>query len=291
VISSGKQLRLRRILDPSAGTTVMFAFSHGTSAPEVLAGLEDPPAKVSAAMRGGANCAFLAPGLIHLLCPVVSRSRDFGVVVKVTATASRGRVPHQERLICSVERSVELGADGVVALLPFAPDNEADVIRLTAELGEACARLGMPFVAEAEYPNAYYGEADYAAEWGLPYLKRSARLCVECGADIVKSNWPGSAEAFAEITECVPVPVVVAGGSRESDLDLLTKLAAAMDGGASGCSVGRNIFQHADPEAMTRAICAVVKDRRDPQDALDDFLSGLIERDRADAHPLRTGQT
>lgn len=254
----------------------MFALSHGTSAPEVMPGLEDPARMVAAAMSGGASCAFLAPGLIESLTPLLAGSREFGVVVKVTATASRGRLPHQERQICSVERAAELGADGVVALLPFAPDNEADVIQLTAELGEACARAGMPFVAEAEYPNAYYGEADYAGEWGLPYLKRSARLCVECGADIVKSNWPGSAEAFAEIVDCVPVPVVVAGGSRESDLDLLAKIAAAVAGGASGCSVGRNIFQHDDPVAITRAICAVVKQARSPEEAFQENLSGLI---------------
>ena len=64
---------------------------------------------------------------------------------------------------------------------------------------------------------------------------------------------------------------VVAGGSRESDLDLLNKIAAALDGGASGCSIGRNIFQHANPEAMTRAICAVVKDRQDPEEALQEL--------------------
>jgi DhnA family fructose-bisphosphate aldolase class Ia len=254
----------------------MFAFSHGTSAPEVMPGLEDPSGMVAAAMNGGADCAFLAPGLVESLAPLLAGSRDFGVVVKVTATASRGRVPHQERLICSVERCAELGADGVVALLPFAPDNEADVIRLTADLGEACARVGMPFVAEAEFPNAYYGEADYANEWGLPYLKRSARLCVECGADVVKSNWPGTAAAFAEIVGCVPVPVVVAGGSRESDLDLLSRIGAAIEAGASGCSVGRNIFQHDDPEAMTRAISAVVKHGHSPEEALQENLSGLI---------------
>ena len=276
MMSTGKQLRLRRILDPDSRTAVMFAFSHGTSAPEVMDGLENPLEKVGAAMKGGADCAFLAPGLVESLAPQLAQSRDFGVVVKVTATASRGGVPHQERLICSVERCAELGADGVVALLPFAPDNEPDVIGLTAELGEACARLGMPFVAEAEYPNAYYGEADYANDWGLSYLKRSARLCFECGADIIKSNWPGSAEEFAEIVGCVPVPVVVAGGSRESDLDLLKKVAAAVEGGASGCSVGRNIFQHSDPTAMTRAICAVVRNGRTPEEAFEENLSGLI---------------
>ncbi len=82
-------------------------------------------------------------------------------------------------------------------MIPFAPENEPDVISLTAQIGEACDRLGMPYIAEAEFPNAYYDSGDdYAKEWGLPYLKRSARLCAELGADIVKSNWPGSARGI-----------------------------------------------------------------------------------------------
>ena len=106
-------------------------------------------------------------------------------------------------------------------------------------------------------------------------MRRSARLCAEVGADIVKSNWPGSAEAFREIVESVPVPVVVAGGSRESDLDLLDKLAQARSAGAIGCSVGRNIFQHDDPMAMTKAVTAVIRGTHTPERAQSEFLGAL----------------
>ena len=64
-------------------------------------------------------------------------------------------------------------------------------------------------------------------------------------------------------------PVVVAGGSRESDLDLLLKLQAAREAGAVGCSVGRNIFQHEAPERMVRAICAIFKDAATAREAHD----------------------
>src|ERR1700731_1129706 len=224
-MSSGKSLRLRRIIDPASQSTLMFAFSHGTSAPEVLPGIEDCRGRMEAARRGGADCIFLSPGLIEHLAPSLATAVGCGVVAKITATATRGAVKHQERLIASVEHCASLGADGVVAMVAFSPENEADVISMTGQLGEACSRLGIPFIAEAEFPNAYYGDEDYAERWGLSYLRRSARLCAELGADIVKSNWPGSAEQFHEIVEAVPVPVVVAGGSRESDLDLLTKIA------------------------------------------------------------------
>ena len=271
----GKSMRLRRIIDSETGTTVMFAFSHGTSAPDVLPGLENPTRVVEAAASGGADCVFLAPGLIEAVGDVVTTT-SLGVAVKVSATASRGGKPYQEVLTTSIERSLELGADAVVALIPFAPENEPDVIALTATLGEACGRWGMPFIAEAEYPNSYYGTENFADTWGVPYLKRSARLCAELGADIVKSNWTGSVDTFAQIVESVPVPVVVAGGSRVSDLDLLQNLQAARDAGAMGCSVGRNIFQHPAPERMVRAIAAVFKDGAGAQEAFDRELREVV---------------
>ncbi|HEY4427960.1 MAG TPA: hypothetical protein VGN08_07130 [Solirubrobacteraceae bacterium] len=272
-MSTGKALRMRRIIEPATQSTLMFAFSHGTSSPEVLRGLENPSEQLEAARRGGADCIFIAPGLIHSLASVIAESPELAIVAKITSTASRGGTRHQERLIATVEHCAELGVDGVVAMIPFAPENEPDVISLTAQIGEACARLGMPYIAEAEFPNAYHdaGE-DYATEWGLPYLKRSARLCAELGADIVKSNWPGSGEQFAEIVDAVSVPVVVAGGSRESDLDLLQKVAEARIAGAIGCSVGRNIFQHEDPAAMTAALSAVVRGAESPEGALEAHL-------------------
>lgn len=272
-MNSGKALRMRRIVHQESRTTVMFAFSHGTSSPEVIDGLDGPSDKIAAARTGGADCVFLAPGLIESELDVLAASGEMGVVAKITATASRGGVPHQERQIASVEHCAAIGADGVVALVPFAPDNEPDVISLMGGLGEACARLGLPLVAEAEYPNAYYGsDEDYTTAWGLPYLRRSARLCAELGADIIKSNWPGSPDALAEIVGCVSVPVVVAGGSRESDLALLERLAAARKAGAIGCSVGRNIFQHPEPQRITAAIVAVVRGEMNPQEAAQHHL-------------------
>jgi fructose-bisphosphate aldolase / 2-amino-3,7-dideoxy-D-threo-hept-6-ulosonate synthase len=274
-VNSAKALRLRRIIDPKTGTATMFAFSHGTSAPEVLAGLEEPAKMVEAAASGGADCVFLAAGLIDPLADVLARS-GLGVAVKVSATASRGATPYQEVLTTSVERCLELGADAAVALIPFAPENEPDVIRMTAALGEACGRWGVPFIAEAEYPNSYYGDEKFAEEWGVPYLKRSARLCAELGADIVKSNWTGSVDSFAEIVDSVTVPVVVAGGSRISDLDLLQNLQAAREAGAVGCSVGRNIFQHETPERMVRAITSIFKKGADAREAFERELGEVV---------------
>src|SRR5262249_53594178 len=92
----------------------------------------------------------------------------------------------------------------------------------------------------------------------VPYLRRSCRLAQELGADIVKTNWPGSAEKYAEVTAAVSVPTVVAGGSKVGEDELLAMIEAAIRGGAAGCSVGRNIFQADDPRTIPAGIAEAV---------------------------------
>ena len=267
--STGKALRMRRILDPATGTAVMFAISHGTSAPKVLPGIEDPRPMVAAVVEGGANVVFLARGFAKMCTPMIAPNNSVGLALKVSVSCTHYETPFLEVQTGTVEHAVELGADAIVAMIPFTYTNEPEVISWVGGLGAECDRWGMPFIAEAEFPNAYTEEAsEYASSLGVEYLKRSARLCVELGADVVKANWTGSVDEFAEIVQVSNVPVVVAGGSKVSDLDALQKLDEAMQAGAIGASVGRNIFQHKDPVAMTKAICAVVRERKSPEEAL-----------------------
>jgi fructose-bisphosphate aldolase/2-amino-3,7-dideoxy-D-threo-hept-6-ulosonate synthase len=142
------------------------------------------------------------------------------------------------------------------------------MITYASQVAEACARLGMPFIAEAEYPNAYERLDQMESDLGPEYLLRNARLCAELGADIVKVNWSGDEASFADIVRACGVPVVVAGGSLVPDEELLMRCERAARAGAAGCSVGRNIFQHDSPTAITRAICRVMRDRWSAEDAL-----------------------
>ena len=78
----------------------------------------------------------------------------------------------------------------------------------------------------------------------------------------MKTNWPGDQESFARCVEAASgVPVVLAGGSRLEDAELLQRMEQAMEAGAIGCSVGRNIFMHPRPEAITRALSRVIRER------------------------------
>jgi DhnA family fructose-bisphosphate aldolase class Ia len=136
------------------------------------------------------------------------------------------------------------------------------MLSLLAEVGRECASLGMPFIAEAEFPTTYASVEELNQQYGFEYLRRNVRLCAELGADIVKTNWPGDQASFAKLVEAANgIPVVLAGGSRLEDLELLTRMEQAMAAGAIGCSVGRNIFMHRSPEAITRALSRVIRER------------------------------
>jgi len=268
--SAGKELRMRRLLDPETGTCFMFAISHGTSASTVIPGIEKIKIMVHYALNGGADVVFLSRGYIHKLIDEFRKRRDASIALKVSASAARAAIPNQEVQIAGPEDAVKLGADAIVALIPLARENEPQVISWVAKLSKECEEYGVPFIAEAEYPSSYEpGTPKIHFGEHLEYLRRSARLCAELGADIIKTNWPGSEESFRKIVEAVPdTPVVVAGGSRESDEELLSKIEAAMKAGAIGCSVGRNIFQHPNPEAISKAISDVVRGKASAKEAV-----------------------
>jgi fructose-bisphosphate aldolase/2-amino-3,7-dideoxy-D-threo-hept-6-ulosonate synthase len=117
-----------------------------------------------------------------------------------------------------------------------------------------------------------------AGSHGPEYLVRNARLCAEMGADIVKVNWSGDEASFADIIRACGRPVVLAGGSLIGDEELLRRMEAARDAGAVGCSVGRNIFQHQRPEAITRAISRIFRDRWPAAQAHQELLEAVNGR-------------
>ena len=106
----------------------------------------------------------------------------------------------------------------------------------------------------------------------VPAAQRA--LCAELGADIVKTNWPGDGESFARLVEAAAgIPLVLAGGSRLSDRELLQRMEAATAAGGIGCSVGRNIFMHRSPEAITRALSRVIRERWSADKAHEELLA------------------
>lgn len=254
----GKKIRLNRLIDRKTGRTFMFAIDHGLSSPSFLSGLEDSRARVREAISGGANAILATRGLARLVSDEFRKDTAWALTISavVTSSARETRVS----LIGSVEEALRLSADAVALFMPLGGETESDVLNLAGEVSEACDQYGMPFILEAEYPAVYQNQGDMRGEkeLGKEYLKHAVRVAAELGADLVEVNWPGDAETFAKLVQIASVPLVVAGGSPLPESSLLERIELAIKAGASGCCVGRNLFQHKNPEALARAISKVV---------------------------------
>ena len=91
----------------------------------------------------------------------------------------------------------------------------------------------------------------------------------ELGADLIKTGYSGDAESFERVPAGTRLPVLIAGGSPDGDLESLRAVRGAMDAGAAGVSMGRTVFQHDDPEQMARAVSLIVHDDVAAEDALE----------------------
>ncbi len=270
----GKRLRMKRLINQRTGRSIIFAIDHGMTSPRMLEGIEDTRARVREAIAGGANVVMLSRNFAKIVAEEFRPETSLALLL--TASAAICPKPLRVVPIGGVEEALRLGADAVVAFVALGGENDPEMIKFVGQVGEACERLGMPFIAEAEYPTTYQPLDSLKEDYGVDYLKYSSRLCAELGADIVKTNWTGDVESFRELVKSTSVPVVVAGGSPVSDEELLHRVADAIEAGAIGCSVGRNIFQHRNPQAITRAIVRVVGEGWTPEEALQELSSILM---------------
>ena len=263
----GKAMRLKRVIDPD-GVSVICALDHGMTSPTFLEPLADIRQRTREAVAGGSNVIMMSKGMIRVAAEAFSPTTSLALLLSASASPDGDRPEIVQ--IAEVEEALTLGADAVVLFTALGGDTETGMIDILSGVGRECEMLGMPFIAEAEFPTTYATVEALKQQYGFEYLRRNVRLCAELGADIVKTNWPGDQESFAKCVEAANgIPVVLAGGSRLEDDELLTRMEQAMAAGAVGCSVGRNIFMHSDPEAITRALSRVIRERWSADKALD----------------------
>jgi DhnA family fructose-bisphosphate aldolase class Ia len=271
----GKAMRMKRVVDP-AGVSIICALDHGMTSPTFLEPLADIATRTAETVLGGANVIMMSKGMIRIAEPAFAPATSLALLL--SASGGPGGDRPQIVQIAEVEEALVLGADAVVLFTALGGETEPGMIEILAGVGRECAALGMPFIAEAEFPTTYATVEELKQQYGFEYLRRNVRLCAELGADIVKTNWPGDPESFGKLVEAANgIPVVLAGGSRLQDKELLWRMQVAIEAGAIGCSVGRNIFMHDSPEAITRALARVIRERWSADksyDALKDELGG-----------------
>lgn len=236
------------------GKTLIVAMDHA-GAFGLCSGLEKPGQVIRKVHAGGADGILTTYGICTQFAEDIG---DLGLILRVDGggtSLAKERGPTQ--LVYDVYDALRIGADAVGTMGMPGSQFEADMLPYLSELVTQCAEWNVPVMAEM-LPAGF----ENPAEWWTPEnIGHACRIGAELGVDFIKTTYTGDVESFHRITEQVYVPIVVLGGSKSKDpRDLLDGIYGAMQAGASGVAVGRNIWRYPEPDKMTAAIAAIIHD-------------------------------
>jgi len=276
----GKQIRMQRISDRASGKYLIVPIDHGIS-DGPIPGLIDVKGTVSTIAESGANAILMHKGLVG--AGFRGTGKDLGLIVHLSAGTSLSPDPLNKVIVTTVEEAVSLGADAISIHINVGAKDTGKMMVEAGEIVRDCKRLGMPLLMMM-YPR---GEK-VKNEKDVEVVKMAARIGAELGADIVKTNYTGSKESFKEVVEGCPVPVVIAGGCKGSDRDVLQMIKDAMDAGAAGVAMGRNSFQHKEPKKIIAATSLIIHKNYSVDDAIKE--TGLVDESVSEKIPVdKTG--
>jgi len=248
----GMQNRLARIFNPASGRTVMLAFDHGYFQGPTT-GLE----------RIDLSIVPLIPHADVLMCTrgalrsVIPPSATNAVVLRCSGGQSILTELSRETIAVDIEDAIRLNAAAITTQIYVGAEYEHQSIKNLIQLIDTGNRVGIPTMAVTGVGADMKRDARY---FGL-----ATRIAAELGAHYVKSYFVE--EGFERVCAGCPVPIVIAGGKKLPEQEALTMAWKAIDQGAAGVDMGRNIFQSDDPVAMIRAVGAVVHKKEKPQQA------------------------
>lgn len=245
--------RMNRIFRPN-GRTLIVAMDHVGFVNNPLPGLIRPKETVRRCVAHGADAIMTTMGTAQACMDEIG---DAGLILTI---------PSAERpaIDLAVDRALRMGADAIKLVVhPFRNRPDPTMLNLTW-LGAECAAWGMPLLAEP-IPGGW----EAGPEMRTPeVLAAGARVSAEAGADLVKTFATQDPSAFGIIAENCPVPVVVLGGAKTENVgNLLRGVRAAMDHGAAGVAIGRNIWGHPQPDRVVSALAALLHENASVEEA------------------------
>jgi DhnA family fructose-bisphosphate aldolase class Ia len=271
-----KNARLHRLFNPKTGRCFDVALDHGFfNEASFLAGIENLPRAIETLVRAAPDAIQLTVGQAPHLQKIPQHPKPALVLRTDVANVYGTQLPHVlfSRIIAdAVLQAVRLDAVCVVVNLfriPDQPEVTDQCIQNILTLKPQCDHYGMPLMIEplVFQPNAKAG--GYRVDGDATKIIPLVRQAVELGADIIKADPTDDVAIYHKVIETAGgIPVLVRGGSKAPEAEILARTAALLAQGAAGIVYGRNIIQHPKPDAITRALMAVVHDGVSPADAL-----------------------
>ena len=260
--------RLNRLFNPVSKRCIDVAVDHGFfNELSFLSGIEDLARAVDVLVEANPDAIQLTVGQAELLQRIPGKSKPALVLRTDVANVYGKDLPRSlfSRMIeRPVEQAIRLDAVCVVVNLfriPGQPEATDQCIQNILKLKPECDQYNIPLMIEPLVfrPNTEAG--GYMVDGDITKILPLVRQAVELGADVIKADPTDDPREYHKVIQAARVPVLVRGGGKADDLEVLRRTEQVIDEGAAGIVYGRNIIQHANPARMTKALMAIVHDR------------------------------
>jgi DhnA family fructose-bisphosphate aldolase class Ia len=259
----GKINRLARIFNPVSGRGLITAIDHGMALGP-MTGIENP-GKVFDILDDYTDAWLMTKGIFtHVYKP----KGQTGIILRASGGATIvGPDITNESITASVEELLTLSADGVACSAFIGSPNEHGTLSRLSKVAESCRKWGIPLVGVIGVGH------DKEKTKDARFLGLCARVAAEHGADIVKIYY--TPVDFDKVTGGCPVPIAIAGGPKcETDQETLEMIHGALDQGAKGIVMGRNIWQSERPVKLIKAVRALIHDNASIKEAIEVLNEG-----------------
>ena len=263
-----KSYRLNRLFNAKSARCFDVAIDHGFfNERGFLQGIEDMGKAVKTVVSAAPDAIQLTIGQAHYLQSIPGREKPSLVLRTDVANVYGSQLPRTlfSRMIDSpVEQALRLDATCVVVNLfriPGEPEVMDQCVQNILRIKPDCDRHGMPLMIEPLVFQSNTKAGGYMVDGDLEKILPLVRQAVELGADIIKADPTDDVGVYGKVVQIAgTIPVLVRGGGRAPDAEILARTEQLIQQGAAGIVYGRNIIQHPDPAGMTRALMAIVHD-------------------------------
>lgn len=251
----GMQNRLARLFNPKSGNTVMLAFDHGYIMGPT-AGLE----RIDLVIPPLVPYVDVLMGTKGVIRSCISPASQVAKCVRVTydTTVLFDEMSNGGGIACDIENAIRMNADCMAVQTFIGAPGESRSLELLARTADAGTKYGIPTLGVVAVGKQM--------ERTERFFQLATRVLAENGANVVKSYY---CEGFERVAAACPVPIVIAGGKKLPELEALEMAYRAIQEGAHGVDMGRNIFQSDSPAGMAQAISKIVHEGYTPKQAFE----------------------
>lgn len=261
--------RMNHIIQPD-GRTFIMAMDHGANF-SVLPAMKEPKAMIHDIASAGAD-AFLST--VGMADKFAESFMGKGIILRIDGGVSfLGDHSKPMQIVALAEDALRLGADSVITMSFPGSVFENEILSNLSRVCLECHKWGIPVTAEA-LPRGFEKAEDSRTPDNITF---ACRQSTELGADIVKTVYTGDQDSFHALAESVYAPVVILGGAKKvPEEQLLQEIKDALDAGAAGIAMGRNIWGHENPARYASAIAKLIHEDCSVETALKEIHSKVI---------------